>query len=361
MQKLTSLLLLCFLLTGSFYAKAQQGRGRQMQEAPPFQGPKEVKRSGFRQALSKVNVGISLGYGQTYYRQDLSGYSVFLKNGTHYLVPESNITFGRVNRSYTNWLSAPKDRSDVIPLDTDLAISGDTAQLGLSGYGTSLPLNLNFHFNLADRFKVGGGVTAELHSIKDLEFDQWGELLGTYNSNVNSAFMLRYYGMFGVRVTRWYYWDFSADTQIGKKNFVSQFDKSQISDGFYYNFGCLIEHHYSEYFRLTLRPSLEWSSYNINLEAAGKTITTNSPAFFFQAGISLNYPRLPRCPINACHAQLEHVHQGKEFRGQPIYRWQNPKYGQNDPELMRNKKRDKDDSQQRLKYKKKKRKRFFLW
>lgn len=167
--------------------------------------------------------------------------------------------------------------------------------------------------------------------------------------------------MLGYRFTRWYFWDFTADAQIGKKNFVTQFDKGQMSGGMYYNLGCLIEHHYSEYFRLTLRPSVEWSSYNMNLPEANTTLTTQNPAFYLQAGISFNYPRLPRCPINGCHAQLEHVHQGKEYRGQPVYRWQNPKYGQNHPELMRNKKRNKDDTQQRLQYKKKKRRRFLFW
>ncbi len=361
MQKWTTLILLFLLFTGSYNAKAQGGAGRHMEEAPPYQPPKEVKRSGFRQILSKVNVGISTGYGQTMYRQDLSGYSVFKKGDTQFLVPAGSITAGRVNRSYTNWLNAPQDRSDVIPMETDLILAGDTTQFNLSGRGQSLPLNLDFHINLADRFKIGAGLTAEIHSIKDLEYNQWGNLLGTYSSDVRSAFLLRYYGMFGVRFTRWYFWDFTADARIGKKNYMSQFDKSLLSDGLYYNFGCLIEHHYSEYFRLTLRPSVEWSAYNMELPASGESVTTQTPAFFFQAGISLNYPRLPRCPINACHAQLEHVHQGKEFRGQPIYRWQNPKYGQNDPELMRNKKRSKDDTQQRLQYKKKRRRGFFSW
>ena len=353
-------LLLLFLCLGGFPAWSQGG-GRQMREDAPYQPPKEVKNSFFRRALSKVNLGISTGYGYTLYRQPLTGYSVFRQNENHYLVPDDELTYGRVNRNYSQWLNDPQEGANVIPNERDIAVTGDTTQLSLAGSGQSLPLHLNLDVKIMDRFRVGGGVAAEVFSIRDLHFGEWNEVLGPYPSNVNSALMLRYYGSFGARVSRWYFWDFTADLQIGKKNFISQFNQDLLSDGFYYNGGLLIERHFSEYFRFTLRPSVEWSSYNMDLTAAEQAVTTNTPAFYLQAGISINYPRLPRCPISGCQAQLEHVHGGKEYRGQPVHRWQNPKYGQNHPELMRNKKRNKDDTEQRQQYKKKRRKRFFLW
>lgn len=362
MRNIKYLLLLFGLMAGSFPAWSQGGGGRQMEEEPPYQPPKNIKTSFFRKALSQVNIGLSTGYGYTLYQQDLSGYSLFRQKNEYFLVPENEINFGRVNRSFTQWLNDPQDRSNVIPTEQDMTLIGnDTTHLDLSGAGQSLPLNLSLHFNLFDRLKMGGGVSAELFSIRDLKFDGWNEVPAPYRSNVNSALMLRYYGSLGARVSRWYFWDFTVDAQIGKKKFISQFNQDLISDGLYYNAGLLIERHFSEYFRFTLRPSVEWSSYDMNLPATEKYVTTQTPAFYIQAGINFNFPRLPRCPINPCHAQLEHVHSGKEYRGQPFYRWQNPKYGQNHPELMRNKKRKKDDTEQRTSYKKKRKKRFFLW
>lgn len=339
---------------------AQRGGGRQMEEAPPFQQGKEVKRSVFRTVLNKLTLGISTGYGHTLYRQNLQGYSVFTDGEAHYLVPGSEISPGRVNTTFTDWLHDPT-QVPVIPPGNGSQVAGDTLSQGLSGYGQSLPLNISLHINLLDRLKVGGGFAAELHSIHDLTFAEGADVLGPYKTGINSAPMLRYYGMFGVRAWRWYFWDFTVDTQLGKKKFLGPFNQQLLSDGFYYNFGLLTEKHFSEYFRFTLRPSVEWASYTMALGTSGESVTTQTPAVYLQAGISLNYPKLPRCPISQCHAQLEHVHFGKEYRGQPIYRWQNPKYGQNHPELMRNKKRNKDDTEQRLQYKKKKRNKFIFW
>lgn len=360
MQKLPFFLLLTYLFTGSLSVWAQRPGERRMEEEPPLKQSSDAKRSFFRQAISHVNIGLSTGYGYTLYRQNLEGRSVFVQNGTHFLVPDERIEPGFVNRSYSSWLNDPQNQA-VIPKQDNKMVTGDTAHLGLNGHGRNIPLNLSLHVNLIDRFKVGAGFSGEIFSIDELNYTQAGELLGTYASEVHNAFMIRYYGLLGVRVSRWYFWDFSVDAQIGKKKYISQFNQGFMSGGFYYNAGLFMEHHLSEYFRITLRPSAEWSAYNMNLPEVGAAIKTQNPAFYLQAGISFNYPALPRCPINRCHIQLEHVHFGKEYRGQPLPRWQNPKYGQNHPELMRNKKRRKEDTEQRLQYKKKKRKKFFFW
>ena len=63
-------------------------------------------------------------------------------------------------------------------------------------------------------------------------------------------------------------------------------------------------------------------------------------AFFFQVGVSINIPEIPRSPMKSDHIQLKHVlsdDEGrlKEFRGQPIWKVQNPKVGQNHRRLWR--------------------------
>ncbi|RUA34181.1 MAG: hypothetical protein DSY77_06430, partial [Bacteroidetes bacterium] len=51
----------------------------------------------------------------------------------------------------------------------------------------------------------------------------------------------------------------------------------------------------------------------------------------FQVGLRVSFPLFKKCPISNCEAQKEHHHIDKKFRGQPIYKWQNPKVGENHP------------------------------
>ena len=39
----------------------------------------------------------------------------------------------------------------------------------------------------------------------------------------------------------------------------------------------------------------------------------------------------PLCPITSCQVRMEHLHGEQEFRGQPIYKKQNPKIGEKLP------------------------------
>lgn len=344
-QCLAGLLLLLAISTSSLYAQ----EGRQMQERSPdadIVKPSEVKRSPFRAILNKVTLGVNAGYGLNYYRQNIP-YVVMRQGETHYLSPS-----GASTSWYSKWLT----NSQFSPLAAngpeDAKVSGDTTDLRMLGIGHSLPLGLDLHVVLMERFRIGGGIGMEMFSIRPLSFKNDGGVLGQYHTDIKSSLAWRYYGMLGTRVISWGNWDHTVDVRLGKKKFLGQhFQK--VHENTFFNLGFMMERQYSEYFRLTLRPSVEWFSFKSSLESIGnmgelEELKTSAPAFYFQAGISINYPRLPRCPIKACHTQLEHLHNGKEFRGQPIHKWQNPKYGQNHPELQRNLKRDKDDTEQRL-------------
>lgn len=339
--------LMLLLLVNPCVLLAQEGRqmrnDRNMQEKSPDADQirsSDVKRSPLRAILNKVTIGANLGYGMNYYSQKLP-YSILQEGDNHYLLTQSNA----VSTGYSNWLNSPKQYVGLRPGDADGLVQGDTANLRLRGFGSSLPIGLDLHVVLADRFRIGGGLGFEIFSVRSLDFKNGGSELSTYNAGVNSALAWRYYGMVGARVISWGNWDHSVDFRLGKKNFLTQFDGAD--PGAFFNLGFMMERNYSEYFRFTLRPSLEWFSHTTNIGELAE-LKTNTPSLYIQAGVNLNFPRVPRCPMKACQTQLEHLHNGKEFRGQPIYRWQNPKYGQNHPELQRNLKRNKDDTEQRL-------------
>ncbi|EMR02874.1 hypothetical protein ADICEAN_01968 [Cesiribacter andamanensis AMV16] len=342
------------LLAAAPRLQAQEGERRMQEKSPDSQVTKleDVKRSPFRGILNRITLGGSVGYGMNHYRQRIPG-SVVRQGTQHYLLSDGSPA------GYQHWLNQPRFNPLVVPGDADEQVRGDTTALRMTGMGNSLPLSLDVHVVLADRFRLGGGLGFELFSINNLDFKNDGELLQQYQSSVKTAMAWRWYGMAGARIIRWQYWDHTVDFRLGKKNFLSKFDQAAVNEGLFYNLGVTMERHYSEYFRFTFRPSLEWHSFTTSTGDLPE-LKTNVPSLYLQAGISINYPRLPRCPMNGCQTQLEHVHYGKEFRGQPLHRWQNPKYGQNHPELQRNLRRRKDDTEQQLQ-KRPKRRQGFLW
>lgn len=364
---LSLLLLFVLLLAACPQVQAQRNGERQMEEEAPYQSPGAPKPNIFRTILNKITVGLYTGYGYTQYRQKLDGVSILQRNGSQYLFTS---TTGTVNASYQNWLNDPQSSLTVVPGPQDKLINSDTLALSMKGGSHSLPFGISLYGVLFDRVRLGGGLELSVFSLDALQYSE-GAQLEDYDAGIKSALAYRFYGLVGARAWRWYEYDFVPELRIGQRKFISQFANDKIDQKLITNLGLSIEKNYSELFRLVLRPSVEWSGYTMNLGGSLNTnstseaqLVTQTPAFYFQAGISLNYPRLPRCPINRCHIQLEHVHFGKEYRGQPIYRWQNPKYGQNHPipeRIKRKKKRGRAEEDRSYRPKRKRNFLFFRW
>jgi len=58
----------------------------------------------------------------------------------------------------------------------------------------------------------------------------------------------------------------------------------------------------------------------------------------------------PACPINSCHTRKQHIHGKKVYRGQPLWKKQNPKIGQG---LPRKPAQDNQETQKKAQKKKK--------
>ncbi|MDI9355984.1 MAG: hypothetical protein QM536_03035 [Chitinophagaceae bacterium] len=104
---------------------------------------------------------------------------------------------------------------------------------------------------------------------------------------------------------------------------------------FFFNFGISIERNFSEYFKIFLKPSLEINNVKSGAMAKPLSLTFYIPEYQIipqiQLGVSFIIPEVDRCPIHSCRVQLKHTHGNYLFRGQPIFKWQNPKIGQNNP------------------------------
>lgn len=67
----------------------------------------------------------------------------------------------------------------------------------------------------------------------------------------------------------------------------------------------------------------------MGLPESDLAIKNKHQAFYINIGFRYNYPDVKRCPIKSCETQKSHLHQGREFRGRPFYKKQNPQIGEN--------------------------------
>lgn len=236
-------------------------------------------------------------------------------------------------------------------LKSDLEVfNADSLGLGFSGKGVSIPIALSFRYNY-QKFRIGLGYMFEYHVVKPFVPvpTEGTEPLGirNYTPNFKSALYKRYWAELGYRFYDFWDYSFAGELQIGKFNPGGNFNAGLIQRGMYFNFGVSIEKNLSEYFRIILKPSYDFKNYKIALPGLDKTISHKQPTFFLQVGISITFPEIPRSPIKSDHVQLKHVitdpatGRYMEVRGQPIYKIQNPKVGENHRKLWRYKNRNK--------------------
>jgi len=77
---------------------------------------------------------------------------------------------------------------------------------------------------------------------------------------------------------------------------------------------------------------------------------TNISRIFICLSFVLIQSCKPACPINSCHIRKQHLHGKGVYRGQPLWKKQNPKIGQG---LPRKPARDNQETQKKAQKKKK--------
>jgi len=320
---LIPLILICFASYG------QKKRG--FNPYADFGAPKP-KKSFLRVFLNKFTWTLSTGVGATFYGTTPENVTLSSSDGLIYMAPSGG-------SYYRNWLNAPVQTS--INTVDSLSINTSERPLKLRGVSTSIPLNFSVHFDIT-RFRIGAGVALQYHRLPTLTPTEGRTSLGIYQSDKNASFFSRWYIMVGGKVYQFGDFHYYADINVGSMGYGGAFDKANLQKGMFFNVGSPIEYEMSEYFRLYVRPNLEFKSYTMNV-GESYPLKVSQPAFNFQIGIRYNIPDSPRCPIKSCDTQLKHQHKhlgAREYRGQPFYKKQNPKIGQNYQQLHRYKNRN---------------------
>lgn len=297
-----------------------------------------IKRQGpgsLRRLLSKLTFGLSTGYGNSTLKHEFEDFQLLQNPGSAPVIFLPSSTNG-----FTNWLN--KAESDPLAPVSGPVFDSDDEEIGFRAKGLHIPLRATVHVEF-DRYRIGGGYSFEYTNIGDFKPLTHGDEIGNFEPDLKGFFLKKYFGSFGASFYRYEEYLFVADLNLGGYKLGKQFDNSLIDRGLFLNVGVAIEREMSEYFRLFVRPSYEVKSFTLSVPETAASIQHKFNAFYVNVGATYRIPELRRCFIKKCRAQITHAHGNREYRSRvhPIYKKQNPHYGENYPELIKYKGRNK--------------------
>jgi len=191
------------------------------------------------------------------------------------------------------------------------------------------------------RFRLGGGYTFEPQFITSgFRPSSFKSDIETWKPGVSVLFVKKYYGMLGGEFYRYQDFLFSADLRVGGWGPGKKIQYS--SKSWMFNLGTGVEWQKSEYFRPYLRAGFEYKNFIIP-SPIGTEFKHNANEITVNFGVILQMPSMPKCFIKNCHIQMNHQHGDREYRSRvhPVWKKQNPNYGENYPRLLKYKRKNK--------------------
>jgi hypothetical protein len=296
------------------------------------------KKSGLRSLLSKLHFSFSTGYATTPFRHDLEGFGILQQSGSQPLIFDGDNPTVR----YSNWTNNVVPSNSSVPAGAFM-VNSDTADIGFRSNTFSIPLNASLHIEF-DRYRIGGGYSMDYTRMGEFKPTNFESDISGYSLETQNMFVKHYYGMIGAMVYRYYEYAIVVDANIGGYNVGRDFAKNIMKKSIYLNLGVRAEREFSEYFRIFIRPSYEVKSYKLTIPETTQTLQHRLNGLYVNVGFTYRLPELRRCFLKTCHAQINHAHGNREYRSRrhPIYKKQNPHYGENYPELIKYKGKNKN-------------------
>lgn len=290
------------------------------------------------------SLSVSSGYGATFFSHEISGVGLIQKSADSlFIFDNTYVISGPISTGYNNWFNDPQAHQQIPVNSNDFILGTDSVPITYRAKGNSIPINASVHFGF-DRYRFGIGGSFEVQTVGQLNPNELkGDLL-PFQPSFTTTTMNRYYLMVGGEVIRTLRHMLVVDAQIGRYNLSKKnFNPDIIKKGIFFNIGVAFERSLSEYFKVYLRPSYEFKGYTVTIPETGYVIDNNMPAFYINLGVVLKFPDLRKCLVDNCRTQIDHVHGGKQYRSKvhPMYKWQDPDYGQNYPKLIKYKGKNK--------------------
>ncbi len=318
-----------------------------------------IYRNPVRLILNEIAWTFTTGYARTNYTHELNGFYFYQDPTQQFIVFDNGEPLPQVIQGYSGWFNAPAPSEEVIlrqfnipytlqgppynpvnnPLLSPPFVLPDSANLAFEGFGNGIPINLAAHYDYRN-FRIGAGWTYERQAIRELRPLSFSDRVRSYTPNFRSTNFNKFYGMLGYKFYQYWNFNFVGELLIGTMRYGSAFDRNAVNSGAFFNLGVNIENEWSEYFRIVVRPSYDFKSYTVQMPGGG-AVNHRQNAVMMTVGVSINIPEIPRTPIKSDHAQLKHVitdpETGRlmEVRGQPFWKRQNPKVGENHRKLFR--------------------------
>lgn len=297
----------------------------------------ERTKSGLRSLLSKVYFSFSTGYATTPFKHQLDNFGIIQQPGSLPVIFDSDNTAVR----YSNWTNdVAASNQSLVP--GAFMVNSDTTALGFRSKTFSIPLKASLHVEF-DRYRIGGGYSLDYTRVGEFRPTSYESQISGYSLDRSNMFVQHYFGMIGAMVYRYYEYAVVVDANIGGYSMGKDFAKNLMKKSVYINVGVRGEREFSEYFRLFVRPSYELKSYKLTIPETSQSLRHRLDGLYLNVGFTYRFPELRRCFLKTCHAQINHAHGNREYRSRrhPIYKKQNPHYGENYPELIKYKGKNK--------------------
>lgn len=327
--------------------------GLTLQEGPTQEEIDKARQkqlvSPVRKFLNGFNFHIEKSFGYFTYKSELSDVSLIRDptNQQLYLVPlgEEASSTPPIN-AFSNWFN------DLTPLeinridDDSQILRTDTATVTYTNWGRTNPWNfrLDYSFKKVDKahqektgekryleedlFRIGVGISFGSFKFKQSVHQQdIDPILRSYPLTQTKISSTRMFGSASYNVYSLGEMDIFADVYGGVwKSKTSDINADLVTYDPFFNIGVMFQTTWSKYFKGYIRPSFEMRSYTLANELV--TVKHNFSVFSIDLGLILKYPTYPRNKYKADMVQMEHVFNGKIYRGRPFYKKQNPRTGQ---------------------------------
>ena len=319
----------------------------------------ELKKRRILKWLSKLSFTAGFGYGGGYFNQKPDGLGIYedTHGGPFYFTNNPS----RPKAGYANWLKNPVPV--VIPSDSagQFLFSTDTSVFKFRGRSKVLPLNLMATFHVK-KIRLGVGMGVDYMTRTTFVPVHYGDSISSFLSAKGLMSVMKYYVYGGYDFLRMEKLSFTGDLQVGKFLLKKNLGAPDTRTSLLINAGVTARYELSEYLSAFVRPAFELKQYTqklapvtrssvnigsiafdrfvVNSGADGGSFVQKLNTISVSVGLNYSIPQLPRCYIKTCQIQLNHAHGNKEYRSRmhPIFRKQNPGYGENYPVRVRTKK-----------------------
>jgi hypothetical protein len=295
------------------------------------------KKRPIRAILKPIKFSFSTGVGSTYFNHKLDNMGIY-QSATQgpYVFAFTSTPPPDPTAGHSEWIDTNTPITPITVNPGDFLVTSDTARIGFRSKSFTIPVKLSIHYEFK-QFRIGIGHAKDFIFIKPFEPIAYGNKIrnveiATGSISTNKWFLLAGYSFY--RIDKFV---FTGDLQGGLNKFGKKFDRNFVKASPFLNMGVTVEREMSEYLRFFVRPSYEFKSYTLSLPESNTTIKHHANALNWAVGVTYSIPDLPKCRIKKCNIQINHAHGDREYRSRmhPLWKKQNPGYGENDPKLIK--------------------------